>query len=600
VSAAASNRVKVAHIATVDLSLRFLLLNQLTSLRDAGYSVTGLSSPGPHVETLREQGIHHISVPMTRAITPMADLVALWRLYRVIRRERFEIVHCHTPKAELLGQLAARLARVPVIVDTFRGTYEQATTSPIRRWLLSRMTRLAAACADVVLCQSRDATEAMATKVARPDRVIHLGNGIDVQHFDRRRLTPHALDAARKDLGLDPSQPVVGFVGRLVREKGILDLFHAMRLVRKQVPNAHLIIIGPTDDDKPDAIGTEDTTQYGASEHCTFTGLRTDMPALYALMDVFVLPSYREGFPRAPMEASAMGVPCVVTDIPGCREVVQHGRNGLLVPVADPSAIANAIVTLLTRKDLADQLGRGGREAALERFDEQRVFDTVKAAYRRVLANKSAAHQLVLREPASRAKRFVDVAVASLALLILLPIMALVALVVRCTMGSPILFRQPRPGLGGCPFVILKFRTMRQVADDKVAGPSSDHDRLGAIGRFLRAVSLDELPQLLNVLKGDMSLVGPRPLLMEYLGRYTAEQARRHEVKPGLTGWAQVNGRNALLWRERLAMDVWYVDHQSLFLDLQILARTVGMVVRRRGISAPGEATMAEFIGSER
>ena len=190
----------------------------------------------------------------------------------------------------------------------------------------------------------------------------------------------------------------------------------------------------------------------------------------------------------------------------------------------------------------------------------------------------------------------VDVLIAATALTLLSPVMAVVALVVRCAIGAPVLFRQVRPGLDGRPFVILKFRTMRESDD----ASCTDGDRLDRTGRLLRASSLDELPQLVNVLKGDMSLVGPRPLLMQYLARYTPTQARRHEVRPGVTGWAQINGRNALSWEERLEMDVWYVDHQSLALDLLILARTVGSVVRRRGVTAPGEATMHEFLGSER
>ena len=195
-------------------------------------------------------------------------------------------------------------------------------------------------------------------------------------------------------------------------------------------------------------------------------------------------------------------------------------------------------------------------------------------------------------------KRFLDLCMATTALNLLLPLLALVSLVVRSTMGAPVLFRQRRPGLNGAPFVILKFRTMRQQVDAAIV--TMDRDRLEGLGRFLRATSLDELPQLVNVLKGDMSFVGPRPLLMQYLHRYSPAQARRHEVKPGITGWAQVNGRNALSWEEKLAMDVWYVDHQSLWLDLKILARTVGCVVRRRSVNAPGEVTVREFLGSER
>jgi glycosyltransferase involved in cell wall biosynthesis len=384
--------IKVAHVATVDLSLRFLLLNQLESLQESGYSVAGMSADGPHVAAVQERGIRHIPVPMTRSITPIADAVALWRLYRVMRRERFTIVHCHTPKAELLGQLAARMAGVPIVVDTYRGIYDRAGTSRIARWLLLTMSKIATMCADLVLCQSREAMEQMIREQrCEPDRVVHLGNGIDVQHFDRTRLTDADLDARRKELGLEAGRPVVGFVGRLVREKGILDLFAAMRLVRAQLPDAQLLVVGPTDTDKPDAVTPALAAKYGLDGGCVFTGLRTDLPVLYGLMDVFVLPSYREGFPRSPMEASAMGLPCVLTDIPGCREVVEQGRTGLLVPTGSPSALAGAIATLLTHKDVAARMAVAGREKALASFDEQRVFAIVKAAYGRLLLEKGFA-----------------------------------------------------------------------------------------------------------------------------------------------------------------------------------------------------------------
>ncbi|HEU5306673.1 MAG TPA: sugar transferase [Acidimicrobiia bacterium] len=196
-------------------------------------------------------------------------------------------------------------------------------------------------------------------------------------------------------------------------------------------------------------------------------------------------------------------------------------------------------------------------------------------------------------------KRVVDVVGASAALVLLSPLLAVVALLVRVRMGTPVLFRQERPGRDGRPFVMTKFRTM---TDRRDAGGEllPDADRLTALGRWLRRTSIDELPELLNVVHGDMSLVGPRPLLMEYLPRYSAEQARRHEVRPGITGWAQVNGRNAVTWDEKFALDVWYVDHRSLRLDVEILGRTVSQVFSGHGVSAPGHATMEPFRGSER
>jgi Sugar transferases involved in lipopolysaccharide synthesis len=187
-----------------------------------------------------------------------------------------------------------------------------------------------------------------------------------------------------------------------------------------------------------------------------------------------------------------------------------------------------------------------------------------------------------------------DVVVSATALVVLAPVMGLIALAVWRTMGRPVLFRQVRPGLHGKPFVMYKFRTMRDLRDAE-GNLLPDEARLTPFGRWLRATSLDELPELVNVLRGEMSLVGPRPLLMEYLDRYTPEQARRHEVKPGITGWAQIHGRNNLSWDERFKLDVWYVDNWSLWLDLKILWRTLWMVLRREGISAQGHATMPRF-----
>jgi lipopolysaccharide/colanic/teichoic acid biosynthesis glycosyltransferase len=191
-------------------------------------------------------------------------------------------------------------------------------------------------------------------------------------------------------------------------------------------------------------------------------------------------------------------------------------------------------------------------------------------------------------------KRAIDIAGSCAGLLVLASIIVLISIAIRLNMGRPILFRQTRPGLRGEPFDILKFRTMLDAVDAE-GRPLPDGARLTKLGRFLRSTSFDELPELWNVLKGEMSLVGPRPLLLRYLDRYTPEQMRRHEVRPGLTGWAQVNGRNAISWPEKFALDVWYVDNHSIALDMKIILLTILKVLRRDGISAAGEATMSEF-----
>jgi lipopolysaccharide/colanic/teichoic acid biosynthesis glycosyltransferase len=196
-------------------------------------------------------------------------------------------------------------------------------------------------------------------------------------------------------------------------------------------------------------------------------------------------------------------------------------------------------------------------------------------------------------------KRMIDLIAAVSVLVVFSPVLAVVAAAIRLTMGRPVLFRQVRPGYRGVPFTLIKFRTMRE-AFDRDGRPLADAERLTRLGRFLRRTSLDELPQLWNVLKGELSLVGPRPLLMEYLPLYTPEQARRHEAKPGITGWAQVHGRNAIDWDAKFRYDTWYVDHWSLGLDVKIVLLTIGKVVRGSGVSSAGEATMPRFRGSSR
>lgn len=384
--------IKIAHVTSIDLSLRYLLLDQLRSIQQAGYHVIGISSPGPEVSSLEAAGIRHIAAPLTRNVTPWADLMALWRLYQVMRRERFTIVHCHTPKAELLGQVAARLAGVPVVVDTFRGIYYRQDMHLIWRRLFVLMARVAARCADVVLSQSEENRQmAIREGICQPHKIKFLGNGVDVRRFDRGALQAKNVEKTRCELSLPAGVPVVGFVGRLVKGKGIIELLRAAHIILQQIPSTRFLMIGPADDDKADAVNPAIARGFELGEACIFTGMRQDMPELYALMDVFVLPSHRESFPRSPMEASAMGIPCVVSDIPGCREVVEHRRNGLLVPMGDAQALSTAIVELLTDREMACRLGQEGRRLALERFDERLVFDRVKAEYARLLQLKGLA-----------------------------------------------------------------------------------------------------------------------------------------------------------------------------------------------------------------
>lgn len=397
----------VAHVTTVAQSLRYLLLAQLCALRDHGYGVTGLSSPGPDVPALEARGIPHLAVPITRRITPLADIRSLRMLYRLMRSHRFTIVHAHTPKPGLLAQLAARLAKVPVVVNTIHGFYFHDRMPAGERRFYVALERLAARCSDLILSQNEEDVEtALRERIARPGQIRYLGNGIDLRRFDSARLSPEARRRTRASLGIAPEAPVVGFVGRLVAEKGVPELLEAARIVRERHPCARFLFVGAPDGEKSDQISPLATRRLEHDGACVFAGLRHDMPELYRSMDVFVLPSHREGFPRAPMEASAMKVPCVVTDVRGCRQAVRQGRNGLLVPVGDPRALAQAILAVLADAGLARQLGEEGRRLALAEFDQQRVFASVLFEYERLLHAKG----LRARVPLAVADGRLDVA----------------------------------------------------------------------------------------------------------------------------------------------------------------------------------------------
>jgi lipopolysaccharide/colanic/teichoic acid biosynthesis glycosyltransferase len=584
--------MRVAHLTTVDSSLRFLLLPQLSSVTERGDDALGISAPGPWVEELEAMGVRHVPLASsTRSANLLADLHAAKELWNVLRREGVDVLHTHNPKPGVYGRIIGRLARVPIVVNTNHGLYATEDDRLVKRLLVYLAEAVASRFSDAELVQSsEDFALLKRWRITPPRRTDWLGNGVDLQRFDPETLGPGDRPVIRHGLGLTDGQIAVGIVGRLVAEKGYLELFEAMdRLDERYV----LLAIGPEDPDKADALTTQ-ALGSAAQRGVRFLGMRADMEHLYAGLDIFVLPSHREGFPRAAMEAAAMGLPIVASDVRGCREVVDHGVNGLLVPVDDPDALAEAISRLGADASLRATMGRAGYERAQALFDERRIVSMVMETYERVLAHKSLRH----RRRAHVVKRVLDLSIAVSGLVIMSPVLGIVAALVRWSLGRPVLFVRERPGRDGRPFRLYKFRTMRE-ARDRDGRLLPDADRLTQVGSLVRAWSLDELPQLVNVAKGDMSLVGPRPLLVEYLDRYTAEQARRHRMRPGMTGWSQVRGRNAISWDEKLALDVWYVDHWSLWLDLRILALTFLNVISRRGIAYEGHATMPEFTGSK-
>ena len=375
----------VAHLTTVDMSLRFLLLAQLRAVRDAGGTAIGISAPGPWVDDLEREGIRHIPLhASTRAANPARDLQAARELWAILRRERVDVLHTHNPKPGVYGRVVGRAARVPIVVNTVHGLYATDDDPVAKRAAVYVLEAVAARCSDAELVQNPEDLELM-QRLRITRRARFLGNGVDLTRFDPSRFTPADRRAVRRELGATDDTVVIGTVGRLVAEKGYPELFDAVeRLPRERTL---LVVAGGDDPDKSDALAPE-RLERARANGVQLLGQRDDVDALYAAMDVFVLASHREGFPRAAMEAAAMGLPIVATDIRGCRQVVDPGATGLLVPVGDPGALAAALRTLVDDPGLRTALGRAGRERAQERFDEQRVVDVVMGTYRDVARRK--------------------------------------------------------------------------------------------------------------------------------------------------------------------------------------------------------------------
>lgn len=383
------NRPLVIHVATADMGLRFLLLNQMRAIQAAGYRVMGISSDGPYRAEVEAAGVPVLPITMHRAISPGGDLVALARLVQLFRRLRPTIVHTHNPKPGLLGQLAARIAGVPIIVNTLHGFYFHAGSSSRQRRFYIALERIAARCSHAILSQNReDLATAIQERICTPGLISYLGNGINIAHFNQQTLKDEHQAALRAELGIPDDALVIGAVGRLVAEKGYHELFAAFRDLAQTRPNLHLLVVGPEEPAKADGLTAQTAVDYGIADRTHFVGLRHDMPEMYGLMDVLAHASYREGFPRAPMEAAAMGIPVVATDIRGCREAIFDRQNGILVRVKNAAALAQGLARLLDDSTLRHAMGTLGRRIAVREFDEQVVFERVLATYERLLKER--------------------------------------------------------------------------------------------------------------------------------------------------------------------------------------------------------------------
>lgn len=378
--------MKVAHLTTVDLSLFFLIRPQLQSIVALGGDSVGISAPGEWVDDLTAEGIRHIPLAAsTRGVAPLRDLRAAWQLWKILRRERPDILHTHNPKPGLYGRVLGRMAGVPIVINTVHGLYATPDDRAGKRLVVYLLEALAARFSDAELVQSsEDLALITRWRIAPSGRARLLGNGVDLERFTPDGGGGPDRATMRADLGINDQQIAVGMVGRLVEEKGYPELFEAAR----QLDDRYVVlVIGPDDTSKGDSLPTE-LVDRARSDGIRFLGMRTDVEDIYRALDIFVLPSHREGFPRAAMEAAATGLPVVATDIRGCREVVEDGVNGLLVPVRDPASLAEGIRTIGEDFELRARMGAAGNQRARLFFDESAIVRTVLDSYRQVAIKK--------------------------------------------------------------------------------------------------------------------------------------------------------------------------------------------------------------------
>jgi glycosyltransferase involved in cell wall biosynthesis len=383
--------VKIAHLTTVDMSLRYLLLPQLEAAKELGDSI-GISAAGDFVPDLEARGIRHIALnSSTRGMNLLADLRAIGQLWKILRRERPDILHTHNPKPGVYGRVIGRLAGVPIVVNTVHGLYATPESSPAKRGIVYTLEWIASRFSDMELIQSPEDFDLLRRKRIMPRRKLRLlGNGVDLLRF---RPDPGIREEMRAELGLRQGQIAVGLVARLVAEKGVPELIEAAaRLDDRYV----VLIIGPRDPDKADAV-PEAMLSEAERAGVRFLGMRKDVERIYQALDLFVLPSHREGFPRAAMEAAATGLPVIATDIRGCRQVVEDGVNGHLFSVRDVAALTRAIVEVGGDEEVRRAMSRASVVRARAEFDERVVVEKVMRAYAEIARSRGLYPALVSR-----------------------------------------------------------------------------------------------------------------------------------------------------------------------------------------------------------
>lgn len=604
---------KLLIVTTIPATIESFLLPFAQHFRGQGWRVDALAQGAPQSQDCRDNFDQVWDVQWSRnPLDPRNLLSAAPALRRIVEGEGYDLVHVHTPVAAFVTRWALRGLRrrgAVKVVYTAHGFHFHGQGGWLKNWLYSQLEGLAGPWTDRLVVINREDQQAAYQKhlvdngVGQGNRLVYMpGIGVDLEEYSGDLLPSEAVSALYASLNLPETTPLALCIGELIPRKRPADVLHSFALAN--CPQAHLLMAG----DGPLRSRLEILAQQlQIQDRVHFLGNRRDIPCLLKAARVVLLASQQEGLPRCVLEAMAQGKPVIGSRIRGTADLLAGG-GGVLVALGDLPTFAAALRDLLNAPAMAMALGQQGRQL-VGAYALQTIIAQHDQLYRELLpapldpAPSQALDQAADRSPglapltalAFAFKSGFDRLVAALALAVFAPVMVLVALAIYATMGGPVLFTQPRPGKDGRIFSLYKFRTM--VPGDETA---PDVHRITPLGDWLRRLSLDELPQLLNVVRGDMSIIGPRPLMVSYLPRYSPEQARRHSVKPGITGLAQVSGRNSISWDEKFRLDLQYIDHWSLGLDLKVIYLTGLKVLGQADINQDGAAveTMPDFWGT--
>lgn len=383
-------KVKVCCVVSVDITLKFMLFNQLKFLQSQGYDVHAVCSPGKWIKDIEKQGIKVKKIRFKRkSFSPRADLRAFFQLFFYFRKEKFDIVHTHTPKPEIYGQLAAKLAGVPIIVDTLHGFELSSDVSSLVKKFFLFLQKFAARYSDIIFCVSKAVIEsAKEEKICRPEILKYLGRDIDTERFNPQRFSKDFILNKKKQLGIDPNRKVIGIVARLVEEKGYLELFRSFHYLLNKFSNVLLLVVGPKEPEKKDAIDIEIIKKYGIEKKVIFLGERSDVDEIYPLMDIFVLPTHREGVGASILEASSMERLVISCNVGGCPEAVDNNKTGILIPAKNSKILTETILYSLKNPAIAREMGQAGRQKILREFKQELIFDILKTEYQRLIDKK--------------------------------------------------------------------------------------------------------------------------------------------------------------------------------------------------------------------